>query len=236
MSLVRSIIVKTLGDLWEEAFPLILFNMFWVAGSVPGLALLGYGAAGPFLSLIVLGLIALLPWPFVTFGLFFAAHEVVEEKVVSLKTFFQGGRQMWRQAYLWGGLNVLVMAILLSNITFYNSPASPIGNTAIGPVVSALFAGITLSWLVWQEFVLAIYPRLETPALWPALRNAGILVLTQPAPVLCVAILSVALGFLALKAPPLGLLSNFSIMAVLTSRATLEMLNKEKAQRKRSRK
>ncbi|MCG8347986.1 MAG: hypothetical protein MI924_09435 [Chloroflexales bacterium] len=70
MSALRGIFKQACGDVREEAFKLILFNMRWVIATMPGLFLAAYGAAANHLPLILLGLIALLPWPLATFGLF----------------------------------------------------------------------------------------------------------------------------------------------------------------------
>lgn len=223
MSLLWPIVRRSLGDLWEESFLLILFNMFWVTGALPGFFLLGYGAIGSSLPVIALGLLAILPWPFVTFGLFHAAYEVGQRKAIGLSTFFSGGRQLARQAYLWGGLNVVVMAVLLANVRFYGNPASPLGDTGLGAVLGALFTSLTLLWLVLQLFVLAVYPRLERPGLRRAFRQAGILALTRPVPVLFVAALAVILALAGLILPPLGFLVNFALIALLANRATAAM-------------
>ncbi|MFQ5613441.1 MAG: hypothetical protein ACE5H9_15045 [Anaerolineae bacterium] len=231
MPLLWPIVRKALSDIWEEAFYLALFNMLWVAGAVPGLLLITYGVQGPFLGLVLLGLLALVPWPFVTFGLFHTAHEIDQGKAIGLKTFFRGGRQRWRQAYLWGGLNALIVAVLLANIRFYSSPISPLGNTSLGTMLSAFFASLTLLWLLWQLMVLTIYPRLETPGLRLALRNAAILMLAQPLPVVFVGFLALVLGLTAFVVPLLGFLSNFALIAVLANRATTEILNQEEKRR-----
>ncbi|HEX9924731.1 MAG TPA: hypothetical protein VGD99_18895, partial [Anaerolineae bacterium] len=52
-------------DLWEEMFYALVFSIIWVVGTV-----------------------LIIPWPFVTFGLFFTVYDVGQGKGIKLSTFF----------------------------------------------------------------------------------------------------------------------------------------------------
>ncbi len=224
MSLLWSIIRKTFSDLWSESFLLILFNILWVVGSAPGLLILGYGALSRTLLLIVMGLIALILWPFMTFSLFYVTHEIVEGKAIGFRAFFSEGRRVWRKAYVWGGVNLIVIAVLVANISFYSNPDAPLGDSTIGDVVSSLFMSITIFWLVLQLFVLTMYPRLENPGIRNSFRYTGRLILRWPVPFLLSFLLAVALCLASFFVPILPLLITFSLIALLANRTTAEVL------------
>lgn len=224
MSLLWSIIRKTLSDLWSESFLLILFNFLWVMGSVPGLLLLGYGALSRTLFLMVVGLIALILWPFMTFSLFYATYEIVEGKAIGFRRFFSEGRRVWRQAYVWGGVNLIVISVLAANISFYSNPDSPLGGSTLGYVVSSLFVSITIFWLVLQLFVLTMYPRLENPGIRNSFQYAGRLILRWPIPVFLSFLLATVLCLASFFVPILPLLVTFSMNALLANRTTAEIV------------
>jgi hypothetical protein len=52
-----AIIKNSASDIWDEMFYLIIFNLIWVVGTL-----------------------LILPWPFVTFGLFFTAYDIGEAR------------------------------------------------------------------------------------------------------------------------------------------------------------
>lgn len=227
MLLFWQIIRKTFTDLWEESFLLVLANILWVVGAVPGLALISMGIINLFLPFLVLGLVVLFPLPYVTFGLFFLAHQVGQRRAISFKTFFIGGKRLWKQAYLWGGVNTLVIIILLGNVKFYTNPASPLGNTPSGAALAGIFGAFTLLWLAWQLFTLPIYLRLEKPGLRAAFHQSGILLLTKPILCLLVALVASALALSAFFLPALGLLTNFILIALLANRTMIEVLKED---------
>lgn len=227
MSLLWTITRKTFSDIWGESFLLILFNVLWVAGSAPGFLLIAYGAISRTLIFLFAGIMVLFPWPFLTFSLFRMAYEVGEGRAIGFRMFFTEGRKNIRQAYIWSAVNLIIMPILLTNITFYSNPASPVGGTTIGTVISSLFMSITMFWLIVQLFVLTMYPRLEEPGVRIALRQAVQIIGRWPVPVLFVAILAMSLVIVSIFFPILPLLITFSFIAVLANRATAEILQEE---------
>ena len=71
-------------DLWDDILLLVVFNLVWCISAV----------------LIV-------PIPFTTAGLAWAAATVGEGKVVKWRTFFEGGRRFLRPAYTWGVISLM---------------------------------------------------------------------------------------------------------------------------------
>jgi hypothetical protein len=94
------------------------------------------------------------------------------------------------------------MWLLLLNIRFY------MGFTAQWAVIAQFFFMVlAIFWLLWQLMALAIYPRLETPGLKLALRNAAILIGKNPL------ITFVTLGWLILLAVISGLMPAILVLA-----------------------
>ncbi|OGO20573.1 MAG: hypothetical protein A2Z14_15985 [Chloroflexi bacterium RBG_16_48_8] len=224
MSLVWTIIRKTFSDIWSESFLLILFNVIWVLGSAPGLLLLAYGAITRAVLLLLIGFITIIPWPFLTFSLFHMAYEVGEGKAIGFRRFFVLGRQVWRQAYLWGGMNLVVIPILVANISFYSNPDAPWGGNTIGTVVSSFFISIAIFWMVLQEFALTVYPRLEKPGIRNTLSFAAQIILRWPIPALSATFISLCFCLISFFIPILPILITFSFIAVLANRAMAEIL------------
>jgi hypothetical protein len=231
MSLLWTIIRKTISDIWSESFLFILFNVLWVAGSAPGFLLIAYGAISRTLFFTSAGILALFPWPFLTFSLFRMAYEVGEGRAIGFRIFFTEGRSNLRQAYVWATVNLVIMPILVTNISFYSNPDSPLGGTTIGTVISSLFMSVTMFWLIVQLFVLTMYPRLERQGVRVALREAVQIMGRWPVPVLFVAILAMSFGLVSIFVPILPLLITFSFIAVMANRATAEILQEEERRR-----
>lgn len=233
MSLLWTILRSTLSDLWEEALWLLAFNVLWALGTLPGLWLVASGLANARWTLTLLGLVLALPWPLLTFGLYHVAYEVGQGKAIGFGAFFRGGWQMWRQAYVWGGANLLIVTVLVTNATFYNRPGAPFGVSAAGFILSGFFIALLMLWLLLQVFVLAMYPRLERPGWRLAMRNALILMFTQPLPTFFVAVLILMLAGLSVLIPALGLLLLMAVIAFLSNQATAAMLEVERERQER---
>src|SRR5688572_9022397 len=94
--MIFSAIRKSAIDAWDELLLLMVFNIIWVVGTV-----------------------LVLPWPFVTFALFFTARDIGEGKGVKFNTFVNYGRQTLKPAYIWGGINLVILVALIGNLSFY---------------------------------------------------------------------------------------------------------------------
>src|SRR5512139_1616139 len=97
MQIIVSILKKSVLDIWEELLYLILFNV-----------------------ICFIGLILILPAPLVLFGLFGTVYEIGEGKGINLGTFWSYARNLWKPAYVWGGLNLVILVIWGINLRFYN--------------------------------------------------------------------------------------------------------------------
>ncbi len=199
MRLIWPILKKTITDFWDELFYLILFNLLWLAGT----------------ALII-------PFPSVTFALFFTIRDVSDSKGITLRKFLGYGKLYWKEAYSWGLVNVGVMWLLLFNLRFYAGLA---GRWAV--VGQVFFVALTMFWLMWQLLALALYPRLEKPGLKLALRNAAILLGKYPLVSLAMLGWLGLLGIISVFIPAIFVLAGVSLAAILATNTVAALLRRE---------
>ncbi len=178
------------GDFWDEFLLLIIFNAVWLLGSL-----------------------FLLPWPYLTFGLFYTAYEVGQGKAIKFRTFFVGPAPVWKQAYLWGVLNALLLFVVWFNIRFYGS-----FGTQWSTVLEILLFAFAIFWVMLQLVALPMYPRLNEPGLKLALRN-GIVAMGQfPLATFVLLILVAVMVVVGTLFPLFAFMGAGSLTAVLANR------------------
>jgi hypothetical protein len=184
-------VVKQAGqDFWDEFLLLIIFNAIWLLGSL-----------------------FILPWPYLTFALFYTAYEVGQGKAIKFKTFFVGPASMWKQAYLWGVVNLVLLFVVWFNIRFYGN-----FNTQWSKVMQILLLAFTIFWLLLQLVALPMYPRLQEPGFRLALRN-GIVAMGQFPLITFVLLFLVAIMVIAASLFPFfAFMGAGSLTAVLANR------------------
>ena len=186
-------------DIWDELLHLILFNMIWF-----------------------LGAILIIPIPYLTFGLVYTAYDVVEGKSIKIGAFFNHANRTWKQAYIWGGINLVVVVLLWFNLAFYT------GVNADWAIILRLFiVALSIFWGVLQIIVLPIYPHLEEPGLKNAYRNALILIGRYPLAVLTLLFFIVLFAVLSFFLQALPILLTFAALAVLATRLMKILVQEE---------
>jgi hypothetical protein len=197
--MIWNIIKKSAIDIWDEMLFLIVFNVIWF-----------------------LGAILIIPAPFVTFALFFLVRDVGEGRGIHFSTFFLYGWQNLKPAYIWGGLNLVVLVAIWFNISFYA------GIEASWAVVVRLFiASLAISWAVLQLVALALYPRLVEPSFKLALRNGAVIVGRHPLPIIILVAIALILLIISVFFQALGVLVTFSVIAVLTNNVVEAIVSRE---------
>lgn len=179
-----SLIKKTGLDVWDEMFKLMVFNILWVVA-----------------------ILTVLPWPFITFGLFFTAKDLGEGKGIPFSAPFTYGLQVLKSAYIWAIINLGVFLGIFLNLTFYAAvEASWVQFFRFFVLALALF------WVVIQLVMLAMYPRLTEPSFRLALRNSVIIVARHPWPILALLIGIVLILVISGFMPVLLLLLSISVI------------------------
>lgn len=198
--MIWTIIKNGAADIWDEMLYLMIFNIIWVVS---------------FLLII--------PWPLATFGLVFTAYDIGEAKGIGLGIYWKYIRQTWRQAYLWGVINLMVGVILWINWTFYARLEAGWAGYA-----QMFVLAIGFFWVILQVLALPFYPRLEQPGFKLALRNAGVVLGRYPLTGVFLFILVLLITGVASFFPAVYLLGAFSIIAVIANRAVATILVREK--------
>ena len=133
----------SLKDLWEELLPLSLMNLFTVAPIILLFFLLSeaitYAGSQQMTRALVCSLLGILPllWlPAAMVGLWSAANRAADGLVVKWSDYFAGSRRYFWKAWSLTLVDIIVLAILASNIWFYAPNNNPI--TAMSDDVSAV--------------------------------------------------------------------------------------------------
>jgi hypothetical protein len=198
-----AIIKNSASDIWDEMFYLIIFNLIWVVGTL-----------------------LILPWPFVTFGLFFTAYDIGEGKGIKLGTFFNHARYMWKQAYLWGGINLGLLILWWVNMDFYGRMG-----TQWAALAQMFTVALAIFWIILQLVALAFYPRLVDPSFKLAELNGLIAIGRYPHFVFVLLILIVLILAATFFMQVLLLLGAFAMIAVVANRVVDAVVKKEKQRR-----
>jgi uncharacterized membrane protein YesL len=174
-------------DLWGEFFPLLLMN-FVTMGPVILLLILFYGAAtfseaghptvaGIFLALGVTSLALFSP---ALAGLWNVANRVADRLAIHWSDYFEGFRSYFWKSLGLGLINLVVLAILISNIWFYAPANDPFQmDASISSSIQLFFIVLTALWLVYQMYPLALLMEQTDKRLRIAYRNAGVLFITR---------------------------------------------------------
>lgn len=199
MDLIWGAIKQSVGDIWDEMLYLILFNLVWLIGTV-----------------------LIIPWPFVTFGYFSLVYDIGLGKGIKIGTFFRHGRRMWKQAYIWGGINLGILIVLGINLNFYAN-----ARVQWAAIVQLVLVAIAIFWAVLQLVMLPLYPRLEGPSFKLALRNALIVVGRYPLAILTLIIIVALVVVASSIFPVLAFLAALAIIAVVANRMVGAIIDRE---------
>jgi hypothetical protein len=193
---------KAAGDFWEEILAMIVFNLITLVGTI-----------------------LIIPWPFVTFGLFEMAYDVGQGKGIKYSAFFTRAAEKWKQAYVWGAINLGAVVVLLVAINFYGS-----FQTFWAGMAEVTVIGMAIFWFTLQLLVLPIYPRLEEPGFKLAMRNALVLMSRHFFPTLVLAGATMVISLLTFWIPQGSMflfLGIFAFPAIFCNRLVEAMIRKE---------
>jgi len=203
-----------LRNTYEELFSIAGINLAWW-----GIGLALPMAAGYFGRnwLGILLLLILLPPP--TAGIYYCADLMARGKQPSFGLFWEGTRKYLVKSWLVAWLGILVAVILVTNIWFYGQYQ---GGWVIW--VRAFFLSMLLYWGAMQMYVFPMLLALKEEKLLLALRNAAILVVTNP---LCTGLLALLLVATVALSVVLVLPATFFmtvLVALICTRAVVQLL------------
>lgn len=160
--------------------------------------------------------IPLLTAPPAAAGLYFVTNNLAHDRQVTWRTFFEGFRQYFWVSWRWGLFNLLVLAILVSNIVFYTEMEGDIFFW-----VRAVFITLVLIWLLIQTYTFPLLIEQTEPRVLLALRNSVGLFAFNPKYALGIALIILLLAYLTtVFVWPAWLLFTAGLIAYLANRTT----------------
>lgn len=132
---------KGVSIFWEDSITLLLFNLFCFLSILP--ALLFFTVTGSNVSVItsIANTLLFLPIVFFLFALFAALYDGGQDGEVSFKSFFRHLRNTWRQALIFGTINLLFALLVGWDLRFYAQ-----FETAWAGLFQLLFLSISIVW------------------------------------------------------------------------------------------
>ncbi len=183
-----------LVDAYVAVIPFITLNILWIAVSLP--------------------IVTIIPS---TAALLYATNEIAHGRAADWSTFFEGLRKWFLRSYLWGGLNLLVIAVLVSNLIFYAGIHAVWTTVATSIVVFLL-----VLWLLLQVSMFPLLLEQERPSLRLALRNSFVIVSKRPLQTVgTLLLIALIVGVTTFVIQPAWLFITASTCAYLANRATL---------------
>jgi uncharacterized membrane protein YesL len=190
------VVVQALSDWWDAWINMALISLVWLLCWVT----------------IVLG-------PPATFGLYYITNQLVHGRSLGLRELLESGRRYFFKSWLWMLLNLLVAAVVVTNIWFY---AQFDADWAV--IVRVFFTFLGLAWLIIQFYALPYLMEQEEKSLRLALRNGLFTLLAAPVYTAVVAGLAAIIAALsAVVVVPL-FLGGPCLIAALGNRAVRERL------------
>jgi uncharacterized membrane protein YesL len=202
MKQVFRVLWEALKDLWDELSLLILMN----------------------------AVSALLVIPVVTFppalaGLWHTANRLTNEKSIHWRDYFEGFRRYFWKAWGLALLNILVAAVVFTNISFYTPGNTPFEiNPTLSIWIRGLFLGIVFLWLIIQMYLMALLLEQQDQRLRVALRNAAVLAVANPGFTLVLALLLLIVAVISTLFPVLWFAITLALFAVVCNKAVLHLL------------
>ncbi len=139
-------------DAYLASIPFIILNVIWFICSLP--------------------IVTLIPS---TAALFYATNQLAHGKPADWHTFFEGFRRYFWQSWLWGVLNVIATAGLISNELFYTRTDSDGFVWLRGAIIA-----LAIFWLGIQMYTFPLLLEQEHPHLRLALRNSLVILIKKP--------------------------------------------------------
>ncbi len=144
--------IRGLAHLGRRSYLYVWANLFWVF-----FTLLIVTAPAAWAGLVRLG---------------FVAHR---EPLVTLDDFWRGFRETWRISIVLAPVNAVALVVTISNLISY-APETGLGFV----ILRIIWLGSLLLWLICQYFAWVFYFAMERPSFRGALRNAGVMILSNP--------------------------------------------------------
>ncbi|HUX75529.1 MAG TPA: YesL family protein [Anaerolineae bacterium] len=193
---------EALKEFWDELFLLMLMNVVTVLLVIP-----------------------VVTFPPALAGLWGAANLVAKGRAIHWSDYFEGFRRYFWKAWGLALLNILVAVILFTNIRFYTPANVPFDiSPSVSQWIQAFFVGMALLWVIVQMYPLALLFEQEDQRLRVALRNAAVLLITNPGFTIVLLLLLLIVAAISTAIPLLWFMVTVALLAVVCNRAVLHLL------------
>jgi len=144
---------QALKDVWEELLPLCVVNLVWLFASFT----------------VVL-------FPVTVAGVYYVTNRVARGKTFGTRDFVEGIKIYWWRSLLWFLANILVAAIIYTNLVFYGDQFEGFWVSIVG----GLWVAVFVFWLTVQMYFWPFLIVQDEPKMLLAWRNSAYLVLINP--------------------------------------------------------
>jgi uncharacterized membrane protein YesL len=193
------VVVKTLKDLWDEMFNLVLMNIF-----------------------TLLCLVVIIPGPPAMMALYAVCNRIAHSYAISWEHYFAAFRQHFAKAWLYAVFAVLFTGLLLFNLWWYGAAFE---GAVWQPWVQGAWLAALLFWLIANFFVSPLYLEQQDRRWRVALRNAILIAGANPLFTLVVLVATGLLMALSLLITPLFVFLGPAIWALFGSEAVVNRVN-----------
>lgn len=193
---------RALKDVWEELFMLVLMNL-----------------------VTILLLLPVVTFPPALAGLWSVANIVAQGKSIAWSDYFGGFRKYFLKSWGLTLINLVVIALLAANVWFYTPDVFPFRISAnLSFLIRAFWVSLLFVWAVLLPYPLALLLEQYDQRLRVALRNAFVLVFTNPGFALVLFVLLALLGLISVAIPAVLGLVGLAIIAVVCNKAVHHLL------------
>lgn len=208
---IFQIIWEALKRFWDDLFILVLMNLLTVLLAFPVVTL-----------------------PPALAGLWYVANRVANGHSAQWSDYFWGFRRYFLRSWALALINVLVIAIVLTNIRFYNPDVIPLNiSETLSTWIRGFFVVLGFIWWCYQFYPMAVLLEQEQPRIGWAMRNSAILFIANPGFTILLGILVIVWTIICTLVPPLLALVSLSLLAVVCNQTVIYLLKPFRAKAKK---
>jgi len=159
-------------------------------------------------------------FPAAIFGIYQESLDLTHRERSGLMGFWKGFKQYLLKSLVWGGINLLVIFVLVTNVWFYYN--SQLESAPFLTIVTIIMGFL---WLIWQFFSVSCFFLQQDKTMKVAWRNGFVTILKQPLYALIISLVMLALlllSFYVYIPLVLGSIPLIAILGLKAVQATIE--------------
>lgn len=159
-------------------------------------------------------------FPAAIFGIYQESLDLTHRERSGLMGFWKGFKQYLLKSLVWGGINLLVIFVLVTNVWFYYN--SQLESAPFLTIVTIIMGFL---WLIWQFFSVSCFFWQQDKTMKVAWRNGFVTILKQPLYALIISLVMLALlalSFYVYIPLVLGSIPLIAILGLKAVQATIE--------------